>query len=235
MCGHDGRRAYIYHAAVAQSRRKQGIGKQLVDAAIDAAKKLNINKVVLVVFADNAQCNAFWSRIGFVLRNDLSYADLSVNEKTHIKGDSHESYGIIKINEDEEQDNEDPNLTGIGGWLIVLLLSIGLSILGMLIILFSSIGSGEISIIIISTYLLFAFLHAFMLTAMLKMLRYFPVMYVIVIIMFLALNVFIDIYTRSVGYMTIATFVLAAIWIPYLKKSERVRNTFDNKVVWGKN
>ena len=142
--------------------------------------------------------------------------------------------GIIKINEDEEQDNEDLTLTGIGGWLIVLLISIGLSILGMLIVLFSTIGSGEISLIIISTYLLFAFLNAFMLTAMLKTLRYFPVMYVIVIILFLALNVFIDIYTRSVGYMTIATFVLAAIWIPYLKKSERVRNTFDNKVVWGK-
>lgn len=81
MCGHDGRRAYIYHAAVAQSHRKQGIGRQLVDAAIDAAKKLHINKVALVVFADNAQARTFWARMGFELRDDLSYADLRLNDK----------------------------------------------------------------------------------------------------------------------------------------------------------
>ena len=79
MCGTDGRRAYIYHATVATGYRNKGIGKQLVDVVKGAAKKLGINKIALVVFADNAAGNAFWERMGFVLRDDLCYKDLSIN------------------------------------------------------------------------------------------------------------------------------------------------------------
>ena len=81
LCGSDGRRAYIYHAAVAGDYRNQGIGSRLVDTVIDAAKDIGIHKIALVVFADNAAGNTFWERLGFVLRDDLSYRDLSINEK----------------------------------------------------------------------------------------------------------------------------------------------------------
>ena len=36
LCGHDGRRGYLYHAAVAEAYQGQGIGKALLEAALHA-------------------------------------------------------------------------------------------------------------------------------------------------------------------------------------------------------
>lgn len=40
LVGSDGRRAYIYHTAVAPERQKQGIGSQMVQAAKKAVQKI---------------------------------------------------------------------------------------------------------------------------------------------------------------------------------------------------
>lgn len=58
LVGNDGRRGYIYHTAVAPQYRKQGIARQLVDAAMQALKECGINKVALVVFDRNENGNA---------------------------------------------------------------------------------------------------------------------------------------------------------------------------------
>ena len=42
--GSDGRRGYIYHLAVKKSEQKKGVGKKLVDACLDALRKLGIQK-----------------------------------------------------------------------------------------------------------------------------------------------------------------------------------------------
>lgn len=81
LCGHDGRRGYIYHTAVNIEYRKIGIGRELVNTAINALKKENINKVALVVFSSNDLGNKFWESLGFIRRNDLIYRNLSINEK----------------------------------------------------------------------------------------------------------------------------------------------------------
>lgn len=81
LCGHDGRRGYIYHTAVKQDYRSKGIGKALVAAALDALKKEQINKVALVAFSTNDLGNKFWQSIGFEIRNDLIYRNISMNEK----------------------------------------------------------------------------------------------------------------------------------------------------------
>ena len=39
MCGHDGRRAFIYHLAVVQACQRRGIGKALLDAALCALER----------------------------------------------------------------------------------------------------------------------------------------------------------------------------------------------------
>ncbi|WP_028976623.1 GNAT family N-acetyltransferase [Sporolactobacillus terrae] len=83
LCGHDGRRGYIYHTAVDRSYRRQGIGKQLVSVGIDALKKEGINKVALVVFSTNQAGNEFWQSIGFDQREDLIYRNLTINEKNN--------------------------------------------------------------------------------------------------------------------------------------------------------
>ena len=79
LSGHDGRRGYIYHVAVNDSVRKQGIGTRLVNAAIEALKEQGINKVVLVAFDKNKLGNSFWESQGFEKRNDLVYRNKSLN------------------------------------------------------------------------------------------------------------------------------------------------------------
>jgi len=73
MVGNDGRRGYIYHTAVHPKYRNQGIGKALVEIALDSLLKLGINKVALVVFERNNAGNEFWEKMGFTSRNDLIY------------------------------------------------------------------------------------------------------------------------------------------------------------------
>jgi len=73
LADHDGRRGYISHTAVSPAHQRQGIGKQLVEAAEKALKAEGIHKVNLVVFSHNEQGNAFWEKVGFTERPDLIY------------------------------------------------------------------------------------------------------------------------------------------------------------------
>lgn len=84
ISGHDGRRGYIYHTAVAVSERRQGIGSALVNAALAALKNEGISKVALVVFARNETGNKFWQSLGFTERNDLVYRNMAIKEMTRI-------------------------------------------------------------------------------------------------------------------------------------------------------
>lgn len=80
MVGTDGRRGYIYHTVVSTDCRRQGIAKKLVEAALEALKKLGINKAALVVFERNSDGNAFWESVGFTSRDDLVYRNLALAE-----------------------------------------------------------------------------------------------------------------------------------------------------------
>lgn len=84
MAGNDGRRGYIYHTAVAPEFRGNGVGRALVNAALDALKELGINKTALVVFERNADGNKFWERLGFSARGDLIYRNRALTEMTRI-------------------------------------------------------------------------------------------------------------------------------------------------------
>ena len=80
MCGHDGRRGYIYHTCVREDRQGEGIGRALVEAALDALKAEGIHKVALVAFSINEKGNAFWEKMGFTIRDDLVYRNKSLTE-----------------------------------------------------------------------------------------------------------------------------------------------------------
>ena len=80
LSGHDGRRGYIYHLAVAPAQRRQGLGRQLLEAACVALKDEGINKAALVVFKSNLPGNKFWEAEGWTLRDDLNYRNRSLNE-----------------------------------------------------------------------------------------------------------------------------------------------------------
>lgn len=80
MAGHDGRRWYLYHMAVAVAEQRKGIGHALLNAALAALKAEAVNKVALVVFAHNEQGNLFWEKNGFTVRDDLIYRNQAINE-----------------------------------------------------------------------------------------------------------------------------------------------------------
>ncbi len=78
LAGHDGRRGHISHTAVAGTAQRRGIGTKLVDHAMAALEQEGITKVNLVVFSHNEKGNAFWERLGFTLRDDLTYRNKSI-------------------------------------------------------------------------------------------------------------------------------------------------------------
>jgi len=80
MSGNDGRRGYIYHTAVLPTERNKGVGTALLNASLDALKEEGINKVALVVFAENIIGNKFWEGQKFIQRNDLIYRNKALND-----------------------------------------------------------------------------------------------------------------------------------------------------------
>ena len=84
LSGHDGRRGFFYHVAVARSERRQGIGTALVGAAMSALEREGINKVALVIFSENEKGHAFWESQGFSTRSDLIYRNRAITELTKI-------------------------------------------------------------------------------------------------------------------------------------------------------
>ena len=84
MAGHDGRRGYIHHTAVHPEYRRKGIGRKLVEKALDALEREGINKVALVVFERNDGGNAFWEKMGFTSRKDLVYRNRLIHDLERI-------------------------------------------------------------------------------------------------------------------------------------------------------
>lgn len=70
LSGHDGRRGYVQHVAVAVAHRCQGIAQKLVARCLEALKKEGIFKVHLEVLADNAAGCDYWERRGWTRRDD---------------------------------------------------------------------------------------------------------------------------------------------------------------------
>lgn len=84
IVGNDGRRGYIYHTAVHPDYRHNGIATKLVNQAMLVLKSIGIHKVALVVFDRNVAGNAFWERLGFSVRDDLVYRNLTLTDMTRI-------------------------------------------------------------------------------------------------------------------------------------------------------
>jgi len=71
LCGHDSRRGYLHHLAVANNHRKKGLGKTLTQHALAALAKAGINKCHVFVFADNLDGQKFWKTINWTFRTDI--------------------------------------------------------------------------------------------------------------------------------------------------------------------
>lgn len=73
LSGHDGRRGYIYHAAVRGDRQHEGIGTALLEAALDALRSQGIHKAGMLVMVDNEAGNHYWQERGWEHRKDVFY------------------------------------------------------------------------------------------------------------------------------------------------------------------
>jgi ribosomal protein S18 acetylase RimI-like enzyme len=71
MCGHDGRRGYLHHVAVAHGNRRRGIGSALALKCLDKLRACGIHRCHLFVERENSQALAFWKGIGWFERSDL--------------------------------------------------------------------------------------------------------------------------------------------------------------------
>jgi ribosomal protein S18 acetylase RimI-like enzyme len=71
LCGHDGRRGYIYHLAVDETHRRQGVGLQLTQQSLDALRRIGIGKCHLFVYRDNTAAEQFYDRSGWQKRTTL--------------------------------------------------------------------------------------------------------------------------------------------------------------------
>jgi len=64
LCGHDGRRGLIHHLVVAETQRRQGLGRLLLNQGLRALREAGIQKCHLLVFKSNAAGLAFWRSVG---------------------------------------------------------------------------------------------------------------------------------------------------------------------------
>jgi len=74
LAGHDGRRGFLYHLAVATPYRGKGLSTRLIDRALAGLAGCGIEKVHALVLADNQPGLAFWAgavRRGWIRRDDL--------------------------------------------------------------------------------------------------------------------------------------------------------------------
>jgi N-acetylglutamate synthase len=81
LCGHDGRRGYLYHLAVAQTYRKKGIGKALVKRAIKKLESVDINRCHLFIFDDNTGAQKFWEKLGWRELKKFKFMSRAIGRK----------------------------------------------------------------------------------------------------------------------------------------------------------
>jgi ribosomal protein S18 acetylase RimI-like enzyme len=65
LCGHDGRRGWIYHLAVAQAYRRQKVGKLLLDDCVNGLRTAGLKRAIILVAGDNPAGQQFWLRNGW--------------------------------------------------------------------------------------------------------------------------------------------------------------------------
>jgi N-acetylglutamate synthase len=65
LCGHDGRRGYIYHLAVDPKYQGRGVGKRLIDECLAGLKRVGLERANILVAKDNPRGLEFWRRCGW--------------------------------------------------------------------------------------------------------------------------------------------------------------------------
>ena len=65
LCGHDGRRGYLHHLAVARSHRGRGMARALIEFCFVRLAQAEIPKCNIFVYRENEEGVAFWRHNGW--------------------------------------------------------------------------------------------------------------------------------------------------------------------------
>ena len=65
LCGHDGRRGYIYHLAVDPAYQTRGVGRRLMNECLDGLRRAGLKRALILVANDNPRGRKFWRRSGW--------------------------------------------------------------------------------------------------------------------------------------------------------------------------
>jgi len=72
LCGHDGRRGFLHHVAVAPGYRRQGVASCLIEGCLSALSRDGIRRCHVFVLTDNNEGRAFWRKMKWKDRNDIA-------------------------------------------------------------------------------------------------------------------------------------------------------------------
>jgi N-acetylglutamate synthase len=71
LCGHDGRRGFLYHLAVLTDYRKRGLGRAMVDRCLKSLSMLGLLRCNILIYVDNHSGEQFWKKAGWYDRSEL--------------------------------------------------------------------------------------------------------------------------------------------------------------------
>ena len=74
LVGHDGHRGWVYYLAVDPDHRQQGYGRVMMDAAERWLRECGIEKLQLLVRADNTSVKDFYQSLGYSEQERVIYA-----------------------------------------------------------------------------------------------------------------------------------------------------------------
>jgi ribosomal protein S18 acetylase RimI-like enzyme len=74
MVGHDGHRGWVYYVAVDPDHQKTGYGRAIMTAAENWLRDCGVEKLQLLVRADNTRVQSFYETLDYVQQERVIYA-----------------------------------------------------------------------------------------------------------------------------------------------------------------
>lgn len=76
--GHDGRRGFLSHLAVAEPLRRQGVARQMIEWALERLRQVPVQRVSVHVYVQNTDAIRFWRSVKCLEANWRDRDDLHV-------------------------------------------------------------------------------------------------------------------------------------------------------------
>ncbi len=73
LCGHDGRRGSLFHAAVIPAFRRHGIARRMQERCVEALRREGVGSAFLLVTPINPGSQEFWISVGWEVFPEVRY------------------------------------------------------------------------------------------------------------------------------------------------------------------